>query len=112
MAQPLYCWRCDRVLPMLDEEEWARMEPLLISSIENIQRYRHQHGVGLDAVPIPEMYRLALSTFQKMTGVEDIDPLALWHHRQADLGPACHHCGKPLRTPHARLCAACGKPRA
>ena len=55
MPQNLYCWRCDRVLPMLDEEEWERMMPLLVGSIENIQRYRQRHDVGLDQVPIPDM---------------------------------------------------------
>lgn len=97
---------------MLDEEEWARLEPLLITSIENIQRYRRQHGVPLDAVPIPDMYWPALSLFQSITGVADIEPQALWHHRRSDLGPECAHCGKPLRSPQAKLCAACGTSRA
>jgi hypothetical protein len=96
------------VLPMLNEEEWAILEPLLLTSIENIQRYRRQHDVPLAAVPIPEMYWAALSTFQKMTEIREIDPQALWHHRLSLYGPPCAHCGKPLRTPHAKLCAACG----
>jgi hypothetical protein len=112
MAQPLYCWRCEMVLPMLDEEEWARLEPLLVASIESIQRYRRQHGVSLDDVPIPKMYWSALSMFQKITGVAEIKPQALWHHRRSNLGADCIHCGKPLRTPQANLCAACGEPRA
>lgn len=111
MAQDIYCWRCDRMLPMLDEAEWERMMPLLVASIENIQRYRQKHGVGLEQVPISEMYWAASALFQAMTGVADIDPQALWHHRRAELGPECNHCGYPLRTPRAKLCAACGKPR-
>lgn len=112
MSQNLYCWRCDRVLPMLDEEEWERMMPLLVGSIENIQRYRRRHDVGLEQVPIPEMYWAAAALFREMTGIADIDPVALWHHRRAELGPECTHCGKPLRTPRAKLCAGCGKSRA
>lgn len=88
------------------------MLPLLAASIENIQRYRHRHGVGLEQVPIPEMYWAASALFREMTGVADIDPQALGHHRRAELGPQCTHCQKPLRTPQAKLCAACGKLRA
>lgn len=111
MPQNLYCWRCDRELPMLDEDEWARLDPLLIASIENIQRYRHRHDVALSEVPIPEMYWAASEMFSKLTGVRDIAPEALWHHRLSLYGPPCAHCGKPLRTPRARLCAACGRLR-
>ena len=33
MPRILYCWRCDMDLPMLDEDEWAKFEPLLLSLI-------------------------------------------------------------------------------
>lgn len=111
MPRTLYCWRCDMDLPMLDEDEWARLAPLLDGAIGNIQRYRQQHHVGLDAVPIPEMYWAASEMFAKLTGATDIAPEALWHHRLSLYGPPCAACGKPLRTPQARLCAACGHPR-
>jgi hypothetical protein len=111
MPQDLYCWRCDRVLPMLDEAEWARLAPLLDGAIENIQRYRKQHGVALSAVPIPRMYWAASEMYLSLTGCMPPDPEALWHHRLSDYGPPCTHCGKPLRTPRAKLCAACGRDR-
>jgi len=47
----------------------------------------------------------------KLTGVPDVAPEALWHHRISLYGPPCEACGKPLRTPQAKLCAACGHPR-
>ncbi len=111
MPQDLYSWRCDAVLPMLDEEEWAQLSPLLTLSIENIQRYRCNHDVALDAVPIQKMYWAALAQYREMTGFQETNPLALWHHRVSLYGPTCRHCGNPLRTPEAKLCAACGKPR-
>lgn len=112
MPRTVYCWRCAMDLPMLDEDEWAKFEPLLDGAIGNIQRYRHRHDVGLDAVPIPAMYWAASEMFAKLTGVTDIAPQALWHHRLSLYGPPCEACGKPLRTPQAKRCAACGHPRA
>ena len=29
MAREQYCWRCKVDVPMLDEDEWARIGPLL-----------------------------------------------------------------------------------
>src|SRR5438876_1220698 len=30
----MWCWRCKMDLPMLDEDEWRRVEPLLSADIE------------------------------------------------------------------------------
>jgi hypothetical protein len=32
---------------MLDDDEWAEVEPLLANAIEQIKRYRAEHGVSL-----------------------------------------------------------------
>lgn len=111
MPRTLYCWRCDMELPMLDESEWARLGPLLDASIQNIQRYRRQHHAALSDVPISEMYWAASEMFEKLTGIAIPSAEALWHHRLSLYGPPCAACGKPLRTPRAKLCAACGHPR-
>jgi len=93
---------------MLDEDEWAQMAPLLLSSLQNIKLYRQQFQIPLDATPKQSMYWPALMLYHELTGFEETNPQALWHHRLADYGPPCAHCGKPLRTPRAKLCAACG----
>jgi hypothetical protein len=112
MAQALYCWRCDMVLPMLDEEEWARMVPLLNSAMSDVQRYRETHGVGLAEARDVAFGQRALNLYRDLTGFDETAVGALWHHRLSLYGPPCCHCGKPLRTPQAKLCAACGRDRA
>jgi len=90
MARELYCWRCKVEIPMLDEDEWARIAPLLARSVD------------------PEPRQAALELYAEMTGLRETNINAIWHHRIAEYGPPCGACGKPLRTPKARLCAACG----
>ena len=92
--QLLYCWRCQMEMPMLDEAEWAVVGPLIMQ--------RDQ---------LPPFGREALAEYQRITGFPETNPAALWHHRLALYGPPCAACGKPLRTPEAKLCAACGAKR-
>lgn len=94
MAEELYCWRCGIEMPMLDENEWARMQPHLHAALND--------PVALDA---------ALDLYEEMTGLRETNISAIFHHRIADHGPPCTTCGKPLRTPRASFCAACGTPK-
>jgi len=52
----LFCWRCDRVVALFDEQEWALLEPPLSSGLRAIHAYRETHGAPLLAVPMREMY--------------------------------------------------------
>jgi hypothetical protein len=97
---------------MLDEEEWARVEPLLRESIQDVQRYRAQHGVTLPEALAVAHGASALAYYEELTGVRETNVNALWHHRRSEFGPPCTACGKPLRTPRAKVCAACWAPRA
>lgn len=110
MPQNLYCWRCDMVLPMLDEEEWAELAPLLVDPIKRIKSYREMHGVGLKDAH-DHAFDETLAFYNALTGFAETNVNALWHHRISLYGPPCTHCGKPLRTPRAKLCAACGRDR-
>lgn len=49
--------------------------------------------------------------YELFTGIPESDTRRAAHHRLGLYGPACGNCGKPLRTPVARVCAACGAPR-
>jgi len=91
MAEELFCWRCGVEMPMLDESEWARITPLLNAAVRD-----------------PAAREVALDLYEEMTGFRETNINAIFHHRIADHGAPCTSCGKPLRTPKASFCAACG----
>jgi hypothetical protein len=113
MARILYCWRCRTDVPMLDEAEWAQVFALLSVSIVRLQEYREVHATSLpDAMRHVPVGRDALAKYREFTGYEEANINALHHHRASLYGPPCATCGKPLRTPRAKLCAACGAMKA
>jgi hypothetical protein len=84
MAELLYCWRCKMEIPMLDDAEAMYIfEP-------------------------PESERRILDRYFEVTGFNEPNQAAVYHHVIAQYGPPCSNCGRPLRTPRARWCAACG----
>ena len=101
---------------MLDEDEWQEMEAALRAGIRNLKARRAAIGASLAEVTEDEQlqaqYADALDLYERLTGYRETNPLALWHHRASLYGPPCSNCGKPLRTPPAKLCAACGARRA
>lgn len=78
----LWCWRCKMKLPMLDESEFALVE----------SKTRQE----------------ALAEFNRLTGFNETNINAVWHHRISLYGPPCPQCGKVLRTPVAFKCFECG----
>lgn len=112
MARDLYCWRCDTVIPMLDDAEWKLVAPLLNDSLSELQRYRQEHGVSLAEAKDRVFGRAALDKYRELTGFTETNINALWHHHVSLYGPPCASCGKPLRTLKASFCAACGTERA
>lgn len=112
MPRNFYCWRCDMVLPMLDEAEWAQLALLLQVAIPEFMEEHRRTGVSLgEAQATGVLGGRALALYRDLTGFEETNLNALWHHRISLYGPPCTHCGKPLRTPRAKLCAACGRDR-
>lgn len=51
-----------------------------------------------------------LRRYFEVTGFEEANANAIWHHVTGLDGAPCSSCGRPLRTPRARMCAACGAP--
>ena len=91
---------------MLDEQEWETISPLLSAHIAEIKRLRQEGRSLQDAMK--KASKDACDFFQKMTGFEETNVNAIWHHRRSLFGPDCPACGKPYRTPKASFCAACG----
>ncbi len=106
MTKTLYCWRCGSNVAMLDEAEWNAVSKHLVPAMERIKQAR-QHGSTLKEAK-ERAFADALDCYLQITGFRETNADALWHHRLSLYGPPCEQCGKPLRTPRAKLCAACG----
>jgi hypothetical protein len=81
---------------MLDDDEFKRVSSLLNSGTEGSARER--------------MFGPVLREYERITGVHEVNPNAIYHHVLSMYGPPCANCGKPLRTPQARVCGFCMKP--
>lgn len=73
-----------------------------------------RHFTVLPADASPADHRMAYLTlgYELFTGIRTFPGRIKPHHLTALYGPPCAHCRKPLRTPAARSCAACGTVRA
>jgi hypothetical protein len=98
-------------IPMLEEHEWEQLQPFLRGAIESIKEYREKHGASLHEATHFGWGQGPLELYYKMTGFRETNVNALWHHRLSQFGLPCAACGKPLRTPRAKFCAACGASR-
>jgi len=96
---------------MLEEHEWEQVLPDLRHGIEQIRRYQQTHAASLEEAKNQTYGEGALERYHQITGFRETNIGALWHHRLSRFGPPCRACGKPLRTPRAKLCAACGTMR-
>jgi hypothetical protein len=92
----LWCWRCKAEVPMLDDDEFKQ-----VSSLFN---------TGTEGNSIERMFGPALIEYERLTGIHESNPNAMYHHVLSLYGPPCANCGKPLRTPRAKLCGFCMKP--
>jgi hypothetical protein len=51
-----------------------------------------------------------LAEYERITGYRETNINAFYHHLTSLYGPPCSRCGKPLRSPNAKLCGACMEP--
>lgn len=112
-----WCWRCKKDVPMLDEDEHARLwsayqrsRQRLSPTIEAATRLEGQTAILPHPSTIPSdlIFWSVEDEYEKITGARNVTTHALHHHRISRYGPPCLACGKPLRTATARSCAACG----
>jgi hypothetical protein len=61
-------------------------------------------------IPLREQLAPVLEEYNRVTGSRETNVNAVYHHKLSMYGPPCAKCGKPLRTPRARLCGSCMHP--
>lgn len=96
---------------MLDETEFEIVSKLYSESMQAAKEYRQRYQLPLGDCPISDLFRPVRDVYKEMTGFDETNENAIMHHRISIYGPPCETCGKPLRTPQARICAACWAPR-
>ncbi len=112
MPKTYHCWRCDMPIPMLTDDEWQIIAPLLHLDIQRIKDYREEKKIGLREA-MDKLRFEACEKYFEITGFRETNPNTIWHHRLSDYGPECSDCGHLLRTSDASYCVNCGaKPSA
>jgi len=94
-------------MPMLDEAEYAIADSLYGGAMSATKEFRQQWGVPLEHAAREDRFHPLLAYYEGLTGFHETNPNAVMHHRLSLYGLPCRHCGKPLRTPSAKLCGAC-----
>jgi len=96
-------------MPMLDEEEFARVSLLYSEGMRATKEFRQKHGIPLAEASIDDRFRPVREEYERITGRRNIHQNAIIHHRISLYGPPCPKCGKPFRTVSANFCAECGQ---
>ncbi|MBO0359324.1 hypothetical protein J0X19_15280 [Hymenobacter sp. BT186] len=107
----LWCWRCQQEVPMLDAEEALLVRKAMMTGMRFVEEEAHRRGRSLLPMAVEGVSRLMqpmLEMYKLLTGFVETNPNAVMHHEVDQYGPPCPQCTKPLRTPKARFCAACG----
>jgi len=76
---------------------------------EEFQLVTAKQVIGPD-VDVRQRFEPFLAEYERLTGVKETNPNAVWHHKLSLYGPPCKSCGRPLRTPRAKLCGNCMAP--
>ncbi|HEX8901453.1 hypothetical protein [Vitreimonas sp.] len=103
-----YSWKLKRTLPMLSDEEFAPIHSALQNRIERMKEYCRTHARASLAEAAQHCCDDALDYYEKISGVRLAHPDQLDWVRLSQYGRLCPSCEKPLRTPRAKLCVACG----
>ena len=103
----LWCWRCKANVPMLDEEEFASVAHLYREAFKATGDFRQQWSIPLEHASIEDRFKPVRLRYAQLTGMKECHQNVIMHHRVSMYGPPCKECGKPLRTPLAKVCGAC-----
>ncbi len=76
----------------------------MLDSVEFSQILSKQ---DLTKLNLKERFAQFLAEYERITGFKETNPNAVYHHELSLYGPPCKRCGKPLRTPRAKLCGSC-----
>ena len=106
----MWCWRCKNEMPMLNETEYAEVAELYRSATLAAKEFREREAASLQETPLHELLRPVRLRYEELTGMPECHENAVRHHRISLYGPPCKRCGKPLRTPKAKLCGNCMLP--
>ncbi|HEY9059913.1 MAG TPA: hypothetical protein VIO64_05315 [Pseudobacteroides sp.] len=104
----MWCWRCKQTVGMLNEDEYNRIHRIYGECMEKAKLYRKNTGSSLEKTPLDDFFKPVIEEYEKITGFKGFHHNAVMHHRISIYGQPCKCCGKPLRTPRAKMCAACG----
>jgi hypothetical protein len=96
---------------MLDEDEYHAIYALYGECFQRGQQEARERGniPSKERLPLHEVFEPVRKEYERMTGMADCHHNAILHHSISTYGPPCRRCGKPLRTPRAHFCAACGQ---
>ncbi len=95
-------------IPLLNEDEWEEIYPLLISGMRDLKRYRGDTHASISEALAKNQGLPVLLKYKELTGFTETNINAIWHHRRNSFGPECPNCDKLFRTSKAKLCAECG----
>jgi hypothetical protein len=69
----LWCWRCKAEVPMLDDDEYRQVMAL--------------RPMGKSVGSLQTMFAPMLAEYERITGLSETNPNAVFHHRVSDYGP-------------------------
>lgn len=102
-----YSYGLKRKAMLLDDVEFARLSSF--NPLQEIKHYMKRHGVSLREAQLNAHKELrAFAEYKAMTGEALSHITQIGWIRASRYGRLCPKCGKPFRTPRAKLCAECG----
>lgn len=98
-------------MPMLEAAEAVLVRQGTLGGMHVVEEEARRRGrvlLPMELAGVARVHQPMLEMYRLLTGFVETNPAAIWHHAVGLYGPRCPQCDKPLRTPEARFCAACG----